>query len=74
MNADQRKKIMDAQLQLSKFSTLLEEIRDENQDSYDNLPEGLQQAEKGQDMQQAIDWLDEAVNALEECDSALSNF
>jgi hypothetical protein len=74
MNADQRKKILAAQLEISKQCAVLEDIKNENQDSFDNLSEGLQQTDKGQEMEQAISDLDEAISALQEADNYLSNF
>lgn len=74
MNTEQRKKITACQLAISQQATILEQIRDENQDSFDNLPEGLQQADKGQEMEQAIEWLSSAIEACEQVDDELSNF
>ena len=34
---------------------VLEEVRDEEQDAFDNLPEGLQYSERGDLMQEAVD-------------------
>ena len=38
----------------------IETIRDEEQDSYDNLPESIQDRDRGQAMSDAIDNLDSA--------------
>lgn len=43
----------------------LESLRDEEQDYYDNMPEGLQSGDKGDRAQEAADSLDEAVNQIE---------
>lgn len=73
MNAEQRKKVQAAQLEISRQALIIEGVRDENQDSYDNMPEGLQSGEKGEAMQEAIDSLSQAVDSLAEVDDALSN-
>lgn len=52
---------------------VLEEVRDEEQDAYDNMPEGLQYSERGDMMQEAIDSLDEAVDAIDEVISNLES-
>ena len=52
---------------------VLEEVRDEEQDAYDNMPEGLQYSERGDMMQEAIDNLDEAVDAVDEVISNLES-
>lgn len=43
----------------------LEALRDEEQESFDSLPEGLQDSERGQDMQAAVDNLDNALQDLD---------
>jgi hypothetical protein len=48
----------------------LEEIltvcKEEEEECYDNLPEGLQESDKGDRIQEAIDTLDDAINSLDE--------
>lgn len=51
----------------------LEMARDEEQDAYDNLPEGIQDSERGDTMQEYIDALDEAVSALDDVLSSLQD-
>jgi hypothetical protein len=79
MNNQQREKLdlvvkalneRSANLQTSR--NVVEEIKDDNQSSFDNMPEGLQNGEKGELMQNAIDSLtnveyslDEAINAID---------
>lgn len=46
----------------------LEELRDETQGSLDNMPEGLQQGDTGQLLQERIDALEEAINELDNMD------
>ena len=48
---------------------ILEEVRDEEQESYDNLPEGLQAGERGEQMQENVDNLEEFIGYLEETGS-----
>ncbi len=52
---------------------VLEEVRDEEQDAFDNLPEGLQDSERGDMMQEAIGNLDEAIDNLDDVLSSLEN-
>lgn len=80
MNKDRRKQIDAAMAAIEKvkdqFEAALAEladakeaidgIKDEEQEAYDNLPESLQDGEKGQQMQYAVEKLEEAVNELEE--------
>lgn len=44
----------------------IETIRDEEQEYYDNMPEGIQSGEKGDAAQAAIDTMDEVISALQE--------
>lgn len=46
----------------------LETIRDEEQDKFDNMPEGLQQGDIGQLLEQRVSDLDEWINELESID------
>lgn len=43
----------------------LSEIRDEEQEAYDNLPESLQESERGENMQDCIDSLESFMSDLE---------
>ena len=43
----------------------LSEIRDEEQEAYDNLPESLQDSERGENMQNCIDALEYFMSDLE---------
>jgi DNA-binding transcriptional MerR regulator len=46
-----------------------ESVRDEEQEALDNMPESLQQAERGEEMQHGIEQLDELVDALGDIDT-----
>ncbi|MNR68597.1 hypothetical protein D3C85_1932520 [compost metagenome] len=43
----------------------LEAIRDEEQDAFDNMPEGLQQSERGEASEEAIRLIDDALESIE---------
>lgn len=43
----------------------IENIKDEEQDAFDNMPEGLQQSERGQASEQAVENLDEACGNIQ---------
>lgn len=49
----------------------LQSVRDEEEEAYDNLPEGIQCGERGDAIQDAIDTIDDAGFALEEAISSL---
>ena len=57
--------------QIEGLSQAVGDVRDEEQEAFDNLPEGLQQAQRGQDMEQAAGLLDDAASALEQASDDL---
>lgn len=46
----------------------LREVADEEQEAYDNMPESLQESERGQQMQEYIDTMDGVLDEIESCD------
>ena len=65
MNKDRRKRLQEICDILEEQQAALEEIRDEEQEAFDNLPEGLQCTERGQAMEEAAGDLDSACYDLE---------
>lgn len=65
MNRGRRKRLQEVYDALEEQPTALEEIRDEEQESYDNYPESLQESERGQALYENVDSLDSAYNDLE---------
>ena len=59
--------------QIEGLSQAVGDVRDEEQESFDNLPEGFQQGERGQAMEQAAGMLDDAVSALEQAGDDLGD-
>lgn len=55
MNKDRREELNDVVDLLGDASDRLREIIDDEQESYDNLPEGLQYSRTGESMQDAIE-------------------
>lgn len=45
---------------------LLQEVLDEEQQSFDNMPEGLQQGEKGVESEDAISSLEDAISSIDQ--------
>lgn len=50
---------------LAEIKEALEGICDEEQEAFDNMPEGLQASERGEQMQEYIETMSEAVEALD---------
>ena len=66
MNKERRNALYKIVNTLDEKSKELEKIRDEEQDCYDNLLEGLVDSERGEAMSENCDDLDSAVETLEE--------
>lgn len=77
MNKERRKQIDDIRNNLLDVSPLeeakstLEGLRDEEQEYFDNMPEGFQQGDKGQAAEAAVSALEAAIEAI---DTMLSSF
>lgn len=65
MNNERRKLLADAITKMEEAKTLIEIARDEEQDAFDNMPEGIQTGERGQKMEAAIESMEEVINDIE---------
>ena len=75
MNNQRRKDIQELIVKLEELKTLkdeiesgLETVRDEEQEYYDNMPEGLQQSDRGYRAEEAANSLTEALGQLQDID------
>lgn len=75
MNRIRRKSLKAILGQMDELSTVLETVKEalqdvlnEEQEAYDNLPERLQEADRGQQMQEYIETLEGVVDSLGELD------
>ena len=64
----------EAQSLASDAKSIAEELRDELQNWYDNLPENLQSGTKADELQSAIDELESFVSNLDEAENASVDF
>lgn len=55
MNKERRKRLQKVIDKLEELGEELHDICSEEEDAYDNMPEGLQQADRGQQMYENID-------------------
>jgi hypothetical protein len=65
MNSERRKKLELIRNELNDLAERIGNIRDEEQDAYDNMPEGIQAGDKGEVAQAAIDAMETVINDLE---------
>lgn len=73
MNNQRRKEIEAVLNELADLRSRIETIQSEEQDAYDNMPEGLQQSERGTKAEEACSRLDDAVTAFDDLESALND-
>lgn len=66
MNANRRKRIGAIWDKIEDLKAELESIMEEEQECFDNLPESLQDSERGDKMQEAIDALENAANSIDD--------
>lgn len=71
MNKERRKKLEDLLGQLSTIKDEIEELKEAEQEAFDNLPDSLQQGERGQGMEGNVEILEDTVGSLEEIDERL---
>lgn len=64
MNSKRRKEIGECHDALGSIMNKLLNIMTEEEEAFNNLPEGLQQSERGEKMQNAIDTLDSVADSL----------
>ncbi|QDF16016.1 hypothetical protein H3N89_gp51 [Microbacterium phage MonChoix] len=75
MNKQRRKdieaivnKLADLEALKTEIQEAIEQVRDEEQEYYDNMPEGLQQSDRGYAAEEAASQLDEAASMLDDLD------
>ena len=66
MNKERRKSIERIVDKLNEIQADLAWVRNDEEEAYDNLPEGIQSNERGDSMQEAIDAMDDADGSLQE--------
>lgn len=72
MNAKQKKQVKDWISQLEEIKNDIETMSIEESEKYDNLPESIQDSERGDAISEAADTLDEAASSIEEIISSLN--
>ena len=79
MNNQQRRKLYEEKVRLGNAHDIIESVREnleemyrEEQDKYDNLPEGLQESEMGEKLQEIAELLEDASFDLDSISSEIS--
>lgn len=73
MNKQRREQIQKAINELDSVMSIVEDAASEEQEYFDNMPEGFQQGEKGERADEVASELEEARSNLEDCLNALES-
>lgn len=73
MNNNQRKIVRGWQESLEKIKSEIEDMQNKEQEKYENMPDGLQESEKGEALEEAAENLGEAASNIEDAIDNLSN-
>ena len=71
MNRERRKRLQEAFDKIAEVQEILSEVRDEEQEAYENLPENFQYGERGEEMQGYIEMINEADGYLDDAKSVV---
>lgn len=71
MNKQRRKRLGKTFDLVSEAMKILENVKIEEQESYDNLPDDFRDGDKGEEMQNYIEMLEEASNYLDDANSVI---
>ena len=65
MNAQRRKQLNKIRESLDCLIVELDQVKDDEEEAYENMPESLQESERGQLMYENVDKLEDIVNELQ---------
>ena len=71
MNKTRRKRLSDAFDLVCQAKEILESVKDEEQESLENLPDNFRNSERGEEMEGYIEMLDEVFNYLDDANSVI---
>lgn len=71
MNRKRREKINTAMGYLDRAYQIVDTVCDEESDAYDNMPENLQESDRGYKMEAAVDALEDAKSYLDDAKDAI---
>lgn len=72
MNKARRKEIDKAIDLLLEARVILEQVQSDEEDAFDNMPEGIQMSERGEAMEENIGILDEITGTIGDVENALA--
>lgn len=72
MNKKRRKEIENLRESISETKAKLQDLLNEEQQAFDNMPESIQESERGEEMQEIIEYMEAAIDSLEEATESLT--
>lgn len=73
MNSKRRKELASIAEALAELQVRLESVIEDEQEAYDNMPEGLQMSERGESMDEGIGILNDVSYSLQEAAENLNS-
>lgn len=73
MNKFRREELSGAIKLLEQAYSIIENCRDDEQDAYDNLPDGIQDSERGETMYYYIGEMEECMDAIDNITDCIYN-
>lgn len=73
MNNARRKELEKALEKIGEAKDIIQNVLDEEQEAFDNMPESFQTGERGEKMTDAIYEMDNAISNLEDVECAIEN-
>ena len=74
MNKQRLKELYKIKTELERLQGELESLSEEEQDAFDNLPESIQNADRGSEMEQNIEYINEAAETLGQAIDSIEYF
>jgi len=71
MNKQRRKQLEKSVLHLNDALEIVRDVLEQEQEAFNNMPDGIRDGERGEEMQGYVDTLEEHVNTIEEAISAI---
>ena len=71
MNKARRKRLGEAFDLIGKAQDILSAVREEEQEAYENLPDSFRDGERGEEMQNYMDMIEEAEGYLDDANSVI---
>lgn len=71
MNRQRQKKLTEALEKITEVMDILESVKSEEEESYENLPDNFRDGDRGEEMQNYIDMIEEAYGYLDDANSVI---